>query len=403
MFRLHSDSTPAIRICHVQVLPILSGVQRAMLDIFKQLDRQRFEIHVACQGPGPLTAELERQEIRWHAIPALDRPIRPHKDWRAYRQLYSLFQRQQFQIVHTHSSKPGVLGRIAARRAGVPTVIHTVQGFAFHEFSSVLKRCVYSRLEQWAGRYCDRVLFVNHEEHEMSVRNRLLPPQKCLTIYNGVDRGALQTPASAAARQQYRQAWRLADDEVAILFAARLEPQKQPLVLAEIATALRSRFTSQRWRLIIAGTGPAQARIEAQIAAMRLSEQVSLVGWLKDPHAALAAADVVLLPSLYEGLPLGLIEAQAAGLPVVASNVKGNREVVTSGTGFLCSARDVDAYADKLATLINDPLARIRLGRAASQHAEQKFDAAVNARQVRAIYDELAAASHSAPAERMAA
>ena len=126
---------------------------------------------MACQGAGPLTDELDGQGIRWHAVPALDRPIRPHKDWQAYCQLYRLFQEQQIDIVHTHSSKPGILGRVAARRAGVPHIVHHVRGFAFHEFSPRIKRLVYSRLEQWAGRYCDRVLFVNHEEREMSIQN----------------------------------------------------------------------------------------------------------------------------------------------------------------------------------------------------------------------------------------
>ena len=180
-----------IRICHLQVLPLLSGVQRSMLEIFKQLDRSRFEIHVACQGPGALTEELDRLGIRWHAIDALDRPIRPHRDWQAYCQLYRLFEQERFQIVHTHSSKPGFLGRVAARRAGVPHVVHHVRGFAFHEFSPPPKRWIYSRLERWAGRYCDRVLFVNHEEREMSVQNGWLPAEKCQTIYNGVDLAAV--------------------------------------------------------------------------------------------------------------------------------------------------------------------------------------------------------------------
>ncbi|HEY1600019.1 MAG TPA: glycosyltransferase, partial [Pirellulales bacterium] len=178
-----------IRICHVQMLPILSGVQRAMLEIFKRLDRARYEIHVACQGQGPLTDELERHSIHWHAVPALGRPIRPVKDWRAYRALYQLFRRQQFQIVHTHSSKPGILGRAAACRAGVPHVIHHVHGFAFHEFSPPGARWIYSRLERWAGTCCDRVVFVNHEERQLSVREGWLPAEKCLTIYNGVDLG----------------------------------------------------------------------------------------------------------------------------------------------------------------------------------------------------------------------
>jgi glycosyltransferase involved in cell wall biosynthesis len=378
-----------IRICHVQVLPIVSGAQRVMLDIFKQLDRARYEIHVACQKRGPLTDTLEQDGIRWHAVPALDRAIRPYKDWQGYRQLSRLFHEQKFDLVHTHSSKPGVLGRVAARRAGVPLVLHTVHGFAFHEFSSAAKRWFYSRLERWAGTYCDRVLFVNHEEHQMSVDRGWLPAAKCQTIYNGVDLAAMDPARSAAARREYRRSWRLDDDEIAIYFAGRFEPQKQPLLLPQIARELAGRRTRRPWKLIVAGDGPAREQLEARIEEYRMNDVISLVGWQKNPHAALAAADVALLPSLFEGLPLTLIEAQGAGLPIVASNVKGNREVVTPATGFLCPARDPGAYAEKLALLVDDPISRARLGRAAREHAEQEFDTVVNSGRVAAIYDDM--------------
>ncbi len=231
------SSAPA-RICHVQVLPLLSGVQRAMLEMFKPLDRSRCEIHVACQGPGPLTDELERLDIRWHAVPELARfAIRPRRDWQAYCSLHALFRRFRFDIVHTHSSKPGILGRLAARRAGVPAIVHHIHGFAFHDYTPRLQHLVYSRLEQWAGRYCDRVLFVNHEERELSIRRGWLPAEKCLTIYNGVDLDVITSAGRQAARRGRRARWQLADDEIAIVFAGRLEPQKQPLALADIAGA----------------------------------------------------------------------------------------------------------------------------------------------------------------------
>ena len=378
-----------IPICHVQVLPLMSGVQRSMLEIFKQLDRSRYEIHVACQGPGPLTDELDRIDIRWHAIPSLDRAIRPHKDWRAYCDLYSLFKRERFQLVHTHSSKPGILARVAARRAGVPCVIHHVRGFAFHEFSPPPKRWIYSRLERWAGKYCDRVLFVNQEEHDLSVREGWLPADKCQTIYNGVDLEAVDPLRQAPARNRLRTTWNLRDDEVAILFAARLDAQKQPMILPEIARALRDHHTRHPWRLIIAGNGPAQATVEKQIANSNLGEHVKLVGWQDDPYAAFAAADIVLLPSLFEGLPRTLIEAQGAGLATVASNIKGNREVVTTETGFLCPAKDPAAYAEKLALLIDNASLRKQFGRAARLRAEQHFDTVINHRRIAALYDEL--------------
>jgi len=379
-----------IRICHVQVLPILSGVQRSMLEIFKQIDRTRYEIHVACQGPGPLTDHLDHLSIRWHAVPALDRPIHPLKDWRAYRHLHQLFRDHQFDIVHTHSSKPGLLGRMAARRAGVPTVIHHVRGYAFHEFSPRWKRMLYSRLERFAGRYCDRVLFVNREERDLSIRWGILPADKCQTIYNGVDLDLVDPRRGATARQVCRRRWGLADDEMAIMFVGRLEYPKEPRMIPAIADALRTLRPAARWRLLVAGDGPESQLVEEVVARQRLSDRVQLLGWQQDPYAALHAADVVLMTSLAEGLPRALIEAQGAARPIVAGNAKGVREVVTPTTGFLCAPTVPAEYADCLARLVDSPALRDEMGRAARQHAEENFNTAVVSRQVVSVYEEFA-------------
>ncbi|HEX4145217.1 MAG TPA: glycosyltransferase family 4 protein [Pirellulales bacterium] len=376
------------RICHVQVLPILSGVQRSMLEIFKQIDRERYDIHVACQGAGPLTDQLDRLQIEWHAVPALDRPIHPTRDWRAYCDLYRLFHDYRFDVVHTHSSKPGLLGRVAARRAGVPTVIHHVRGYAFHEHSPRWKWALYGRLERWAGRYCDRVLFVNQEERDLSIRRGLLPAEKCQTIYNGVDLDLVDPIRGGAARRGLRAQWRLAADEVAIMFVGRLEYPKQPMMIPAIAAALRQLRPDARWRLLVAGDGPEADQVQRAIDQQHLTDRVQLLGWQLDPYAALHAADVVLLTSLAEGLPRALIEAQGAGRPIVAGNAKGVREVVTPETGFLCSPSDAEDFADKLALLVDSEALRDRLGRAARSHAEEKFDTVVVSRQVAQVYDQ---------------
>jgi glycosyltransferase involved in cell wall biosynthesis len=399
----HDSRARRIRICHVQLLPLLSGAQRAMLEIFNEIDRSRCELHVACQGPGPLTDELERLKIRWHALPRLVRPIRPHHDWQAYRALHELFRTFRFDVVHTHSSKPGVLGRLAARRAGVPVVVHHTHGFAFHDFSPWLKRWIYSRAERWAGRYCDRVVFVNREERELSIRQGWLPAEKCLTVYNGVDLARITPAGRQAARQAGRERWQLSDDEVVIVFAGRLESQKNPLALADIAAALRRHGSASPWRLVIAGDGPLAGELRWRLEAARLTDRVLLVGWQNDPRAALAVADVALLPSLFEGLSLALIEAQAAGLPIVASNVKGNREVVRDGTGFLCPPTEPAAYACSLAQLINDPALRAQFGEAARRHSEAAFDAQRNHRRIADLYDELLGYRSAPLAERQAA
>lgn len=392
-----------ISICHVQVLPILSGVQRAMLEIFRHLDRRRYAPEVVCQAPGPLSDELARLDIACHFVPALGRAIRPWKDARAYRELSEFFRRRRFALVHTHSSKPGILARVAARRAGVPWVVHHVHSFAFHQFSSPLAYAVYSRLERWAGAYCDRVLFVNHEDRELAIDRGLLPAAKCLTIHNGVDLSEFNPSQRQRDRGAFRTAHGLADDETVILFMGRLDTPKQPLLLPEIAARLTQLLPAARWRLVVAGAGPLEEALRKRIGELGVGHRVSLVGWQHPSAPAFHGADLCLQPSLWEGLPLSVVEAHAAGLPVVGSNVKGIREVVTPESGRLCRPHHADDYAQALARLIVDGQLRQRLGAAARQRAWRHFDGAVNMRRIGELYDQWLGSAPARPALRPAA
>jgi glycosyltransferase involved in cell wall biosynthesis len=370
----------------------MSGAQRSMLESFKHLDRSRFELEVVCKEPGPLTDELARMRVPVHYAPHLDRPIRPVRDYLAYRELHRIFASRQYDIVHTHSSKPGVLGRLAACRAGVPVIIHHVHAFAFHEFSPPLKRAFYGGIERLAARYCQRLLFVNEEERELVIECGWARAEQCQTIYNGADLEQFHPTRRTSSRRAHRTHWRSPDDEVVILFMGRLEYPKQPMLLVDIAQRLEALRLDTPWRLAIAGSGPEENALRVAIGSKRLEHRMSLLGWQDDPQGVLHAADIVLLVSLAEGLPRSLIEAQAAGLPIVASSAKGNREVVTRQSGFLCPPRDADAFARGLARLITQPELRDQMGIAGRAHAEACFDSLKNNGQIGEVYESLLAA-----------
>ena len=360
-----------------------------MLEIFKHLDRGVFEPWVVCQCEGPLTEELKRLEIQYACVPQLRRPINPWFDALAYRKLRTVFAEHRFDVVHTHSSKPGILARVAARAAGVPAIVHHVRGFAFHEFSPRYQTAIYSRLERWAGRHCDRVIFVNNEERELAITREILPREKCLTIYNGADFSHFTSSRQAIARSRFRNAQLLGENELAIAIVGRIDRQKQSLIVPEIATELRDRCPEVSWKLLVAGTGPLEELLRKKIDQLGVADRVELFGWQEDPHQVFHGCDISLLPSLWEGLPRTLIESQAAGLPIVASNIKGNREVVTKDTGFLCEPKTASDYADALAKLIGDASLREQMGVAARARAEQHFDSRVNSRQIVSLYERL--------------
>ena len=373
------------------VLPHLTGVQRYMLGICGRLDPERYDRHVICQCEGPLTEELEKQGVQLHLVPSLVRPIRPHLDLQAYFAIRRLMSQHRFDLVHTHSSKPGLIGRVAARRAGVAHIIHHVHGFAFHEFSSAAKRIFYSRIEKFAAGYCDKVLFVNREECLTSVEKGLIQEDKAMTILNGTDLEMFDRRNNLKHRSGFRTEHRIGDDEVAILFCARLDHQKQCLILPDIAAALDQRSLHTSWRFFVAGTGELEDDFKAKIEELGIGHRFQLLGWCSDPKIPISGADAFILPSLWEGLPLCLIEAQAASLPVVASDIKGNREVVTAETGFLCEPKDAGTYADALARVIEDPQLRQRLGTASRVRAEEEFDVRENFAKVLRLYEELLA------------
>lgn len=389
---LRMSTLNRIPVCHVQLLPLLSGVQRVTLQIFDALDRRRFEPHVVMQGPGPFADELQRRDVRCHFVPNLVRPIHPLRDFAAYRDLKSLFRRERFQIVHTHCSKPGIVGRIAARHAGVPHVLHHVHTFPVHDRSSAAARLVYGGIERFAAAYADYLLFVSRHGLDTAAEAGV-PREKCLIRYNGADLTGLGRAPTSRKDQRLRDSLGVRSEEALVLFVGRLDEQKQPWILPPIAAELERRLPNAAWTIAVAGDGAYREEIDRSARKLGVEHRLRMLGWQSeaDVRRLYQAADIALLPSLWEGMPLSLIDAQGAGLPIVASDVSGNREVVTPETGCVCTTTDAADYADRLASLIVQPAVRRELGRRARRRAEALFDLDRNMRAITAVYDDLLA------------
>ncbi len=389
-----------IPICHVQVLPIMSGVQRSMLEILRHLDREIFDPHVVCHAEGPMTDELRRRDIRYHIVPELQRAIRPWHDLGAYRKLQKLFAREKFQLVHNQSAKPRAVAGLAAHSVGVPVIVNHVRGYPFHPGTPWLVRKIYRQVEAFAARRSTATLFVNHEDHRMAVNERLVPADRGYTVYNGADLAAFSPEDVHDSSQAFRQSYGIDPDEVVITVLGRLDRQKQPLILPRIAAELDARQLDRPWRIIVAGDGVLRPALEESIADHRLWHRFLLVGWQSRPSDVLHASDVLLLPSLWEGLPRVLIEAHAAGCPCVASNIRGNREAIGEDTGYLVQSDDVVGYATSLASLIADPFHRRRLGVSARRRAEVHFDTAKNSQRIVELYHQWLGIERVAPSVR---
>ncbi|MFZ5516351.1 MAG: glycosyltransferase family 4 protein [Candidatus Zhuqueibacterota bacterium] len=359
-----------IRILHIQVLPILSGVQKAMYDILIRLDRSKYDITVLCQSEGELTEALKRQQIRCIILNELKREINPYFDFVACLKLYRILRNEKIDIIHTHSSKPGFVGRLAAKAAGIKCIVHTVQGFAFHEQSSKLSVLLFGMMERIAGLASDRVIIVNDKDRFVADQMRLVPSKKITTIYNGIDVESLNSKVRNVSLDELIG---IKKNGALVGMVARLWKQKSPqdfirsipIVVREIPSA----------RFLVIGDGPLQPELAELSRELGVQDNVSFLGWRTDVQDIVKQLDVMVLTSLWEGLPLTLLEGMALSKPIVATNIKGNNELVVHEiTGFLASPRDYQKIGEYTLTLLkNKPLAR-SMGERAFIRVKEKFD-----------------------------
>jgi glycosyltransferase involved in cell wall biosynthesis len=317
-----------------------------------------FRNDIVC-SPGP---HLSQVRVPGGTVTALDIPrgLSPAGASRLLGRLVRHLRTQSYTIVHTHNSITGVIGRLAARMAHVPVVIHTTHGFHFHEHMSAVQRAPYVAAERWSARLCDVLLFQNREELAQVDKLRLRPRQGSYLVGNGINID--QFPSRAGLPNNRRPV---------LLCVARLEPVKNLPMLFDALEMLR-RFDPVVW---LVGEGPYREQYEAELQRRGLRESVEFLGYRYDIPELTAAADIAVLTSLKEGIPRALMQAMAVGLPVVATDVKGTREVVADGaTGFLVPLGDATQLADRLAQLLESEDLRRTMGVAGVAHVRRHFD-----------------------------
>lgn len=339
------------------------------------LDPARFQVTVIV-GSGALLDQAAAAGLEVIVEPALRRAIEPRRDVRALAALAGLLRERSFDVVHTHTAKAGVLGRLAARRADVPRIVHTYHGFPFHEFQSRLQRSGYVAIERRLGRITDVALCVGTGVAVEVIRRGLVAPERVRTIGVVVDGVPESRPATAggpgqysASRERARHLLGVPADATVIGCVGRLAYQKAPEdFLAAIAAVRRPGVTG-----VWVGGGELAGRI-GRLAA-RSIPRVVLVGERTDVLELLPAFDVFLLPSRYEGLPTVVVEAMACGVPVVATAVNAVPDLVVPGeTGLLVPPGRPDLMADAVRHLLDHPATAGRMADVARARVEHRFE-----------------------------
>jgi len=355
------------------------------------LDPDRYTVDVV-SGPqtgseGSLIPEVRARAIRLTILPSLAREVNLFRDAAALVALTGLIRRGRYDVVHTHSSKAGILGRWAARLAGTPVIVHTVHGWGHHDRQHPLVRRLYVLLEQVAQRITDRLIVVSPRNIQKGLADGIATPEKYVTIRSGIELARFQQPARP--REAVRAELGIPLGAAVVGTVTRLSPQKAPLDF--VAAAAQVAAYRQDVHFVIVGDGPLRADVEARVVASGLAERVHLTGLRRDVADLMHSFDVFALTSLWEGLPRVLPQAMAAGLPIVATAVDGNAEAVADGiNGFLTPPGDPQAMAIALLRLLEDPTLASRFGEAGQARADE-FSAQKMIRDIAALYEALLA------------
>jgi glycosyltransferase involved in cell wall biosynthesis/2-polyprenyl-3-methyl-5-hydroxy-6-metoxy-1,4-benzoquinol methylase len=339
-------------------------------------------------APGELEAGhlLARYDVQPVRIPGLGRAPRLLDDVRAFFALLRLLRRERPDIVHTHTAKAGALGRVAARLAGVPHVVHTFHGHVFHGYFGPLGTRLTIWTERFLARLSDRILAVSDEvAHDVVERYRVAPRERVEVVSIGLPFD--ERPTATRDRAAARRVFDLADDTPVAAFVGRLVDVKEPQV------AMRAWERVRRQRpdavLLVAGGGPLLLPLRA-----RQDPGVRLLGWRESVAEVFAAADVALLTSRNEGTPVALIEAAAMGRPAVSTRAGGVPSVVRDGeTGLLADVGDADALAAALLRLFDDSELRERMGAAAREHVRARWSSRRLASDLDRLYRDLLVSS----------
>ncbi len=362
-----------IKVAHITTADL--SLRYLLLNQLLSLREGGYDV-VGISSPGPDVAALTAAGLRHLAVP-MTRNFTPLADLRSLWLLYRTLQREGFTVVHTHTPKPGLLGQLAARLAGAPIVINTLHGFYFHDHMPPAWRRFYITMEKIAALCSDVILSQNSEDIQTAIREKICPAEKIKPLGNGIDVGRFdRARLDTQVLQCKRRELGIPDNAPVIGFVGRLVSEKGILELWRAAQTVRQQ--QPRVRLLIIGPidhDKPDALKPESAHDYGLGDICLFTGLRQDMPDLYALMDVFVLPSHREGFPRSLMEASAMGVPCVATNIRGCREVVEQDrNGWLVPLGDVPALADAIVEVLTDNEKARRMGEAGRRLALQRFD-----------------------------
>jgi len=352
-------------VIHIITMLELGGAQENTIFTVSNLDREKFQPSL-WSGPGGILTEEAKKLLgqNFEVVPNLIREISPINDLRALVQLWRMLRLAKKQskgtplIIHTHSSKAGILGRIAGFLAGVPIIIHSFHGFGFNDFQPWLVRKAYILAEKIAGLITDSFIFVSRANLQKASQLGIGKPSKYNLIRSGISIDEFkprQIDILAKRKELGVGSGKL------VVMVSNLKPQKNPLDFARVANLVLKK-TPDAW-FILCGDGELRPELERMIEDFGIKDRVKLLGWRRDIPEILWASDLLILTSLWEGLPRVYPQAMASGLAIVGTRVDGGPEAVIDGeNGYLLEPGDYQGISQRVIELLEDDEKRKKMG-----------------------------------------
>lgn len=387
-----------IKILHlITHLGFGGGLDNTLLTV-RDHSRDRFEVHLAAGTvePGEDYSDWSERAREYadvlFIIPDLHRSVHLLNDLRAVRQIADLIRKEDYRIIHTHTTKAGILGRIAARRSGVPVVIHTYHAFAWQvayvsqvstwrHYLAGLKERLYVAVERYGASLSDALITVADMNKQEVITRKVAPPEKLSTIYSGIDLDRFR--AKTHDRNELCRQFGLDPARPIVGMIGRLSIQKAPLDFVQAAkTALQSRPDAQ---FILVGDGPLAQAVQAAIGA---EQRIRILGFREDVTEIFTVLDVFALSSLWEGLGRALTEAMIMNVPVTATRAGGIPELVIHGeTGLLADPGDSAQLAWNIVWLLDHPDEARKMSERAMARVVPAFSGQHMVKQIEALYE----------------
>ena len=374
-------SRERVKVIHV-ITKLTAGAGGNTLVSAIGTDPLHYEVWIAGAPVGPLWERAERHGLKTVKMERMREVLAPLDDFKAFVQLVRLFRRERFAIVHTHSTKAGVIGRVAAWLCRTPVIIHTIHGFPTHGFMSAKRRRFYLAIERLMRPLTHRFLAVAPEVAREAVQSRLALPGTVTVIPSAVELDEIPMTADPAIREEFG----IPVDAPLVGTVGRLDFQKAPLDFVRMAALVAAEHPSARFMMVGEGALLDDARREARA----LGVDILFMGFRQGAARIAACFDVFVISSLYEGLGRALTEALASGRPVAATAVNGVVDLIEPGaTGLLAPAGDPAALARNVSWLLDHPAEARRMGEAGRERVRMLFAPATMCAMINETYERL--------------